>query len=247
MVELITPPPDSAKTSANIRQIGGTNLSCHGCNKTFKRSDYLKKHVALGRCNKRQCPAQQHKNAVQKLEQMVLAQQKRIEELEQVRNTASVVNNNTNCNNTINVTVNNFGKETTDHIDNSLMRFCVERMSTGLLTLVQKLYYDPEVPQNHTITMLNKREPYLQVRERDKWVSKNKNDILERIINKVHDLMQRHFDEFEDVIRNSRGPNKIANINMFFDKLDKEEDQIMTEVKRYIIMLIINNRHMCNV
>jgi hypothetical protein len=96
-------------------------------------------------------------------------------------NSLSINNNtghiSTGNNITNNISINNFGKETLEHSSSEFLSHCVDTNSSGIIELIEKIYLDPNVPQNRTIKIKSRKKNIMQALENGEWVQKDKNTL----------------------------------------------------------------------
>merc|ERR1712196_329054 len=68
--------------------------------------------------------------------------------------------------------------------------FCVPHM-------IKKLHFDPNKPENHNIYISNIKNNYVMVYDGDKWNIKNRNDIIDDMIEDKTNILE---DKIEDWI-----------------------------------------------
>jgi hypothetical protein len=93
-------------------------------------------------------------------------------------------NNTYNHCNVQNVVVNNFGQEDTDHLIKR-MRYYFLNKTHGIVEAVKDIHFDPKHPENHNLTIKNKREKTALIRDNGKWISKHCDEVIEDLIYKV--------------------------------------------------------------
>lgn len=111
---------------------------------------------------------------------------------------ATFVNNNmTNCHNTTNshnttynvtqnnvINVNSFGQENKDYIAIEFVRFCLNMGGHGISPMIDKIYFDPEHPENHNVHLESFKNSLVKV------VRDNKHE-LASLLNTVDTMMSR--------------------------------------------------------
>ena len=112
-------------------------FACNNCDKKFKTTQGKNKHIKL-------CHKEDKKRS------------------EVTSNTKIINNNITNnitniINNNITIVLNDFGNEDISYIkdDKLFLDKCMKQLSSGISTLIEKIYFDKENPQNHNIKMKN--------------------------------------------------------------------------------------------
>ena len=82
-------------------------------------------------------------------------------------------------NNTI--VVNNFGNENLDYLNTNLFQKVV-KSKKGIPKLIEIIHFNPEHPENHNVRITNKKLKYGEIKKDNKWILKNKKDILTDLI-----------------------------------------------------------------
>lgn len=104
-----------------------------------------------------------------------------------------VYNNNT-------VVLNNFGQESIDHLMKRFMYYSVNQ-GHGLIQAIRDIHFDPKHPENHNLTIKNKRERIAEVRENGKWISKSYDEIAEDLITNISMKVDRFNTTNLDILR----------------------------------------------
>jgi len=97
------------------------------------------------------------------LQARVEAQDRLIAELRARSNTT------TNNNNTINITINNFGTENTCYLDPEVLaRRCIAEMN-GVIATIKDVHFNDDHPENHTVKMITLRDKTAAIRVNGEW------------------------------------------------------------------------------
>ena len=81
-------------------------------------------------------------------------------------NVAGDINNNTINNNVI---VNNFDKENKEYIAMDFVRQCLNQGCHGISPMIDKIYFDPEHPENHNVLLESFKNRLVKVMQENKW------------------------------------------------------------------------------
>ena len=85
-----------------------------------------------------------------------------------------------------NIKVNNLGEETFTHITHEDKKQILSQRGDKLaLTVLEKVHFHPESPENNNILMTNIRDKRLLVRRNDKWESVDERDSILRTVTKA--------------------------------------------------------------
>jgi len=146
--------------------------------------------------------------------------------------------NNPTINNNLTININSFGKESLDHITEADYKKYLNGFFKGFLNLIEKIHFDENAPENHNVCLTNMRSKYAYVCENNNWVLKDKEDIINKLINKKYDLLNDKFEEFEE---NNKLSNKILdNFKEFQENYNDAEAQKNT--KENVKLMLYNNR-----
>jgi Zinc finger, C2H2 type len=107
----------------------------------------------------------------------------------------NVVNNNivnNTINNTVNIHINNYDKPNVEHLKNldTFKKLFNYEMSGTPIALVEKIWYDPEHPENIAIHLVNKKTGETLVVINGKWVTDNISNIIPMIRHITYELTQ---------------------------------------------------------
>ena len=155
--------------------------TCMDCKREFAGMRYLTTH------RKKCFPA----------EQMDIMR-KRIDDLEQRSSIATTTTNNL----TINITVNNFGSEDQSYITREILQQCLDDMR--VYPLLDKIYFDPEHPENHTILLKNEKLGRALIRKNDDWIEVDMNTSVDSMLQKENTRVSRYF--FDEIWSNESIP-----------------------------------------
>jgi hypothetical protein len=198
---------------------------CKFCDKTFKyrQSRYLhqKQHDS--------------ENIVSQVTQRVMATLGKPFVVNNITNNTHIEANN-------NIQLNAFGKENLDHITKPFLDQCVKRRDKGLLELVHKMHFDENAPENSNIKITNKKMPFIQYHNGNKWMLEKKDKVLNEVIDKSHWMMQEHFDDHEHEYRETRylSENMINYVREWLEKVSDKERDIYSELLTDVYLLIYN-------
>ena len=91
----------------------------------------------------------------------------------------------TNSNNTVNITVNDYGQENVNYLKDSKYKRIINKiLGNGMLGLQQYIkfkYCNPEAPENLTIKYTNKRHKDIYVRTDNTWEVRNKHEVMDEL------------------------------------------------------------------
>ena len=228
-----------------------TKKNCMFCNKNFNNKNNVERHI-FSSCKVKKDMLNdknkiiEEKNKIQKQEE----ENKLHDEIKSLKNTVAklikkqtnnitfnqIINNNTNNNLIINI--NPLWKEDLSHITETDYKKYLSGFFPGFINFIEKVHFDDNVPENHNICISNLKSKYVYVYENNKWIVKEKDDILDNFITKKYNLLTDKFEEFEE--NNIINDKIIDKFKEFQDNYDNLESQKNT--KNNIMLMIYNNR-----
>jgi uncharacterized C2H2 Zn-finger protein len=226
-------------------------LTCDFCNKTYKRTYDLQRHIKLG------CKMITH-NIHDKQEnlpnQSVLEEIKilkeKIKELEKKTlcpTINNVINNNTQTINNIRqnniqqnsiqqiVQVNPFGKEQIDITDKQLIKL-LRKCCNSVPELINFKHFNKNMPENSNVYIPNVKATHVKVFTGDKWEIRDTNDIVHQLYEDNNDYLM---EQFEDK-KNELDELTVRKFNTYVSRVD--EEKTVKHVKKSIKQNLYNNK-----
>jgi hypothetical protein len=169
----------------------------------------------------------------------------------QATNSSTTINsnNNTNNNNTHtnitqntqnNVIINAFGKETLQHITPAFLDRCVRRTDKGLVELIEKIHFDPDVKQNNNIRATNARAPLVKIHDGQAWKYGRKDRVLDRLVDTGHEIMQDHLEDNEDRIKDQVCETMFDHVRKWMDKVQEKDKRTLDDLFLDVYLMILN-------
>jgi hypothetical protein len=153
--------------------------------------------------------------------------------------------NNSTINNTQNniIVVNPFGKEDLSHITIDDYKKYLNGFFPGFIKFIEKVHFDDNAPQNKNISITNLRSKYLSIHDGDRWLTQDKNDVIDNLLIKKHNILsgiceeleetdkidKTTIDNFEEFCQNYNDADAKKNtrenvIMMIYDKINGDKD-----------------------
>jgi hypothetical protein len=164
--------------------------TCIHCGKTYSHSSTKYAHMRVCKEN-----ANEQNDLKKEIEEM----RRRIAELEAKPQTVTYVTNN-NIGNT-NVQLNAFGNERVDYLTKDLLTKCFINKQTGFTKLIEHIYCHQEHPENHTVKIANKKDGYMQTYNGSYWENKQRDSVLDEMINNGKNVLEEHVADNENDIK----------------------------------------------
>ena len=110
-------------------------------------------------------------------------------------NTNSMNTQNTNSHNT-QITINSYEKEDTKHITTEYLNRLLKFGPKGAIPkLTKDIHFNDSIPENKNMKITNKKIPYISVYKDDRWLYRDKDDVIKEIIDDKFDMIDTHYDE----------------------------------------------------
>ena len=152
---------------------------------------------------------------------------------------AGTTNNNTTNIETqnINIIIKAFGNENTDYIDNKAILSCISKIYKSIPTLLEKIHFDPNHPENHNIKITNKKLPYASVMgNNQKWKTVDRKDAIETMVLNGYNMLDEKYAENKEKLPSS----KQQNFEGFQSKFESEDKDMMKQIKTEVDMMVLN-------
>ena len=155
-------------------------------------------------------------------------------------NTTTNSHNNSNNkieNQNITININAFGNENLDYIDDKAITECISRVYKSIPSLLEKIHFDPEHPENHNIKITNKKLPYASVMGNNKkWKTVDRKDAIETMVVNGYNILDEKYTESKD----SFPVRKQQNFEGFQNKFESDDKELMKQLKTEVDMMILN-------
>jgi hypothetical protein len=145
--------------------------------------------------------------------------------------------NNSGVINNIQINMNNFGEENLQHLSCEFLNDCMKRLNTGMKNLVKHIHFNPNIPENHNIRVLSKKQNLLETFKDGNWHPCDKNNTLDEMIKKGYRILFQHF------INNPDDTSKelTEQINDYFRNLMNKDHNIYYNLRRELYVMIMDN------
>ena len=191
-------------------------FECDFCNATFKHKSGKYRHqnnnckvkksqIAIIEEMKSQMREQEVRHSEQMREQEV----RHSEEIREFRKELMKITEialskpsggNRNCNNTTNnnIIINAYGKEDISFLKDKDFLEMLNSSGTSVQTLVKKIHFNEEHPENKNVKITNRKQPYAKVYNGDKWLLKDKKETISDLVEDKMNILDSKFDELQD-------------------------------------------------
>ena len=205
--------------------INTDGLGCKYCRKIFSSTGNLNKHYKI--CKKKK---KFDYETMLEIENDIL--KKKILDLE----TKNTITSNTQIN-IGNIIINNYGKEDISYIkENDLTKY-VKNMPPGVIQLIEKIHFNPKHPENSNLRITNKKEHYIQVRRKNKWLLEDKCETINNLLIDKYQLLEEHLSQLD---KNTLTHTDKRIIERFRNNYEGNVTYVKNLLKK-VELLILNN------
>ena len=241
-----------------------SDLTCIYCGKEFKRKDNLKRHMD-NRCKilksqmeyikieKRELELEklEFENEKKEFHNMTKELQSKVDRLEndiktsvnvggnQINNrnkTKYVNSGNTNNTQINNITINGFGQESIEHLNDQYFKNLLILPATAVNKLIKDIHCNPSVPENHNLKKTNKKDRYIQYYDGKDWNVEDKKKILDDLVEMTFTILENTADRHGDIDK-----KYLDRFEQFRDKFYENKEGVKTKNMTEAEILIINN------
>jgi hypothetical protein len=137
-------------------------------------------------------------------------------------------NNTNNTNNTTinNITIKNFGHERMDHIKKEHICNLLKLPYEMIPKLVEQVHFNDDVPENKNIELVNKKDKYIKIMEKGKWVYKELDDVLFELVDSKSYFIDLFFEEIMKINKEELDNLLTTYEREAYEKFRKEYDDI---------------------
>jgi len=229
----------SSKSSISLSNEKSSILTCSNCNKSFSRSDNLKRH--LNSCKKIESSIKDLLTENEILKQHLKKQEDLMNQLlESINKNAKIhpktlqkINKqliNSNNNNTIiNNTYVKFGNLSYDGIlSDKEQREILRKQYLSLEESIKKIHFNKDLPEYNNVFITNMKDDIAYVFNGKQFISVRKNDMLNQLID-------MHVDEINISFEKNKGKlneKQIERLEKFLDMLNDEDTKYKDGTQR---------------
>ena len=134
------------------------------------------------------------------------------------------------------IILNNFGKEDMTHITDKFMQRLFSIPYVGVQKLIEKVHFSKKKQENKNIALTNKKEKMIKIYKNNKWKYKNKDEIMDEIINTNYTRIDDFYSEKGKEKLNNQHNSKYLEFQGKFEEQDKNlHDKIRDECEMILL------------
>jgi len=222
---------------------------CKYCGKVFKYHSGVSKHIKYV-CKKNndedirelvRLLNEQNKQYEEEMEIMKTQNQKMVKQIEKLSKKLQIQNIGTqnNSNHIINYNIKVLNYKDTDysHLTEKDYVKCINDCNHCVKTLIEKIHFNKKKPENMNLYIPSMKDNYIMVFDDNGWNIQDRKEILDDLYDKNEWTLESWYEEYKD-----KYPDMVISFERYLK--NKEEDDIVNDVKRKILMQLYNKRNM---
>ena len=136
-----------------------------------------------------------------------------------------------------NININSFGNENLDYITEEYLTKLIKNGPRGSIQkLLKQIFFNPNHPENQTVKITNRKEPYVKIMKCNKWEFQDKEEVVDSMVNKGYNIIDEHYDEIQNALDN-RYKSKYKE---FKGDYENKNLNLMKKIKKETELVIIN-------
>jgi hypothetical protein len=205
---------------------------CKYCERTFKFRQSMHRHIKYS-CTKN--TDEDLKELVRLMNQQLEMKDKQIEtqckQIEKLMGKLEINNsfNTTNIQN--NITLLAYRETDMTHLTDEDYRCCIKKVNHCVKTLIEKVHYNPDKPENRNICISNMKDKYIMIYDGVNWNLANKKSELDRLYEEKEMMLEEWLETNPDPILKDKFIKYLNN---------KEDDECLNQIKEDIKMMMYN-------
>ena len=227
---------------------------CQFCNKVFKRSDNLNRHIKKSCKVKKEQDEIKHDSLVMQLEENKKEMEEHKAEKDKLykyidklidktgttntnitidKHTSNQLNNQTNNQ----IKLNNFGEENLSHITDDYKLKMLSLPYGMIQNMIEKVHFNKKHHENKNIALTNKRENMIRVFRGKRWRYQDREYVVDELIKNHYNRLDEYFEEIGKDKMNATHNRRYLN---FQKKFDRQDDELMGRIKRETEMILLS-------
>lgn len=217
-----------------------TIFECDFCNATFKHKSGKYRHQNNNCKVKKSQIATIEQMRSEMREQLRVQEERHSEQMKELMRITEIAlskpsGGNRNCNNTTNnnIIIHAYGKEDISFLKDNDFLEMLNSSGTSVQTLVKKIHFNEEHPENKNVKITNKKQPYAKVYNGDKWLLKDKKETISDLVEDKMNLLDSKFDVLQDEMTPFKQERHI-------DFHENTTDEMLDDIKKEVELCVMN-------
>ena len=210
---------------------------CENCGAEFATSSSRKRHQA-GRCK----APKNYEKIIQDMQDKYELEKKDLTSkidklLDKVGNTTNNITNNTQ-----NIILNSYGNEDMSHITDNIKTQLLRIPYAMIPKMIEAVHFNNMKPENKNIILPNKNDKKLKVYKDNRWIFKDKEDVINTLVSNNYGLLDNHFEQAKMLGLSNIDEYVKMNYIKFRKYYTEGDDELLEKIKEECEMVMLNNR-----
>jgi hypothetical protein len=232
------------------------SYECEFCNKKYSRMDSLNRH--LKNCKEKEKDDEDRTNLLnlvdmlnnqlkeqrdefkQQRDEFKKELNKKNEQIDELIKKAGVSIGTQNIQQNIKILA--YKNTDLSHLTDQDYLQCLNRSNMVIPSLIKKIHFNPEKPENHNIYISNIKNKYIMKYDGDKWNLGSQNETIDDLIDTNEVVIEQKLEEWLE--NGKEYPQIMKKFNRYLEK--KENDEVKNAIKEEIKLILYNNRNFSN-
>ena len=136
------------------------------------------------------------------------------------------------------INLNNFGNEDVSHLTDKFMQRLLSIPYVGVQKLIEKVHFNKKKPENKNIALTNKKEKMIKIFKNNKWKYKNREEIMDELINTNYTRIDDFYLEKGKDNLNNKHNNKYLE---FQEKFEDQDKDLHEKIKNECEMILMSD------
>ena len=136
------------------------------------------------------------------------------------------------------IILNNFGNEDISHISDKFMQKLLVIPYASVQKLIEKVHFSNKKTENKNIALTNKKEKMIKIFKNNKWKYKNRDEIMDEIINTNYTRIDDYYIEKGKEKLNNRHNDKYLE---FQDKFEDQVEDLHKKIRAECEMILLSD------
>ena len=203
---------------------------CDLCDTGFSSKQSMYRHKRL------YCKiAKENNNCINELKSMIQEQNQHINKLIDKVGTTNITTNNIQNN----IQLNNYGKEDISYITDSMKSNLLKGPYNMIPKLIEHVHFNDNKPENQNILYPNKKENKIKIFKDNKWVYKDKQEVIDDLIDGKYFILDCHY---ETVLKDKFNKYNKKIYETFRELFDEKDITLHEQLKKECELMLLNNR-----
>ena len=203
---------------------------CDLCDKGFSSKQSMYRHKRL------YCKiVKENNHCINELKSMIHEQKQHINKLIDKVGTTHITTNNIQNN----IQLNNYGKEDISYITDTMKSNLLKGPYNMIPKLIEHVHFNDNKPENQNILFPNKKENKIKIFKDNKWVYKDKQEVIDDLIDGKYFILDCHY---ENVLKDKFNKYNKKIYETFRELFEEKDVTLHEQLKKECELMLLNNR-----